>query len=323
MIDAIGGYFGLAERDLENGRLPVEGIGVNTARNALEYILRQLPDVDKVYLPLYTCESVLEPIKMMQIPFHFYHINMQLEMVENVQVDKGTYTIVNNYFGLKDAYVANLAEKYGEALIVDNAQALFAPVLPNVRAIYSARKFVGVADGGFVTGVPELPLMMYEEDTTEHNSHLQIRKEYGAEAGFEAYRKNEKLLDNQPIRMMAISTKDILTHIDYNKVVTKRRENYQMLHSVLKDKNRLQLPDMDNFACPMVYPFLPKSDTDIRNKLIENRIYVARYWQNVLNWHAVNDVEACLAKNLTPLPIDQRYGVDEMKYIVSIINQIV
>ncbi len=317
MMDAIGGYLGLAERDLENGRLPVEGIGVNTARNALEYILRQLPDVERVYVPLYTCESVLEPIKKMQIPFHFYHINMQLEMVENVQADKGTYIIVNNYFGLKDEYVANMAEKYGEALIVDNAQALFAPVLPNVKAIYSARKFVGVADGGFATGVPELPLMVYEEDTTEHNSHLQIRKEYGAEAGFEAYQKNEKLLDNQPIRMMATSTKDILTHIDYNKVITKRRENYQMLHSVLKDKNWLQLPDMDNFACPMVYPFLLKEDTDIRNRLIENRIYVARYWQNVLNACTPQDIEAQLARDIIPLPIDQRYGEQEMQKIID------
>ncbi len=320
MMDAIGGYFGLAERDLENGRLPVEGIGVNTARNALEYILRQLPDVEKVYLPLYTCESVLEPIKKMQIPFHFYHINMQLEMVENVPADKGTYIIVNNYFGLKDEYIANMAEKYGEALIVDNAQALFAPVLPNVKAIYSARKFVGVADGGFATGVPELPLMVYEEDTTEHDSHLQIRKEYGAEAGFEAYRKNEKLLDNQPIRRMATSTKDILTHIDYQKVVAKRRENYKMLHSVLKDKNRLQLPEMDNFACPMVYPFLPKEDRNIRKRLQENRIYTARYWSNVLNCCIVGEVEEALVNDLIPLPIDQRYSEHEMKSIVDIVH---
>lgn len=320
MTDAIGGYFGLADRDLENGRYPVEGARVNTARNALEYILLQLPDAKTVYLPLYTCEAVLEPLKRLPVSFNFYHINMHLEMWENIPVEDGTYVIVNNYFGIMDAYVVKMAEKYGKHLIVDNAQALFAPVLQDVMAIYSARKFVGVADGGFAVGVSDKPLLMYNEDTTEHDSHLLIRREHGAEAGFKDYQENEKRLNNQPIRMMATSTRDILMHIDYEKVIARRRENYRMLHNVLKEHNELQLPDMDSFACPMVYPFLPKDDANLRQRLIDNRIYVARYWPNVLNWCRPDDIEETLAKNLLPLPIDQRYGEEEMKQIIEIVN---
>ena len=320
MTDAIGGYFGLADRDLENGRYPVDGARVNTARNALEYILLQMLDAKKVYLPLYTCEAVIEPLKRLQVSFDFYHINMNLEMAEDIPVEDGTYVIVNNYFGVKDAYVAQMAEEYGKHLIVDNAQALFAPVLPGVKAIYSARKFVGVADGGFAVGVSDVPLLMYDEDITEHNSHLQIRKEHGAEAGFKDYQENEKRLDNQPIRMMATSTRDILMHIDYEKVIAKRRENYRILHEALKEQNQLQLPDIDSFACPMVYPFLPKEDANLRQRLIENRIYVARYWPNVLDWCRPRDIEKTLAKDMIPLPVDQRYGEEEMKRIIEIIK---
>lgn len=319
MIDAIGGYFGLADRDLETGHYPVEGARVNTARNALEYILLQLSDAKMIYLPLYTCEAVLEPLKRLPVSFAFYHINMHLEMKENVPIEEGTYVIVNNYFGIKDAYVAKMPEKYGKHLIVDNAQALFAPVLPGVKAIYSTRKFVGVADGGFAVGVSDVPLLMYDEDTTEHDSHLLIRKEQGAEAGFKAYQENEKRLDNQPIRMMAASTRDILMHIDYEKIIAKRRENYRMLHDALKDLNQLPLPDMDSFACPMVYPFLPKDNMNLRQRLIDHRIYVARYWPNVLNWCRPNDIEETLANNIIPLPVDQRYGEEEMKRIIEII----
>lgn len=317
MIDAIGGYFGLADRDLESGHYPVDGIRVNTARNALEYILRQLPNVQTIYLPFYTCEAVIEPLRKLALSYHFYHINMQLEMVENVPIEEGVYVIVNNYFGLKDAYVAKMASRYGEHLIVDNAQALFAPALPDIKAIYSARKFVGVADGGFATGVSELPIAMYEEDSTQHDSHLLIRKEYGAEAGFQAYRQNEKQLDNQPIRRMAAATGNILTRIDYKKVIARRRINFKMLHEMLGDDNRLPIPNMDTFACPMVYPFLPKEDTGMRNQLIENRIYVAHYWQNVLNWCNPQDIESQLANNIIPLPIDQRYGEKEMIKIIE------
>lgn len=70
----------------------------------------------------------------------------------------------------------------------------------------------------------------------------------------------------------------------------------------------------------MVYPFLPKEDKDIRNRLIKNRIYVARYWQNVLSWCNPQDIETKLAKNLIPIPIDQRYGEQEMNCIVEIIK---
>lgn len=320
MTDAIGGYFGLADRDLESGHYPVDGVRVNTARTALEYILRQLSDVKTIYLPVYTCEAIIEPLQKLSLSYHFYHINMNLEIAEDIPMGEGVYVIVNNYFGLKDAYVARMARKYGEHLIVDNAQALFAPALPDIKAIYSARKFVGVADGGFAIGVSELPIKMYEEDTTQHDSHLLIRKEYGAEAGFQAYRQNEKQLDNLPIRRMAAATGDILTHIDYNKVIARRRINFKMLHEMLGDDNRLPILDMNTFVCPMVYPFLPKEDKDIRNRLIKNKIYVARYWQNVLSWCNPQDIETKLAKNLIPLPIDQRYDEQEMRKIIKLIK---
>lgn len=318
MIDAIGGYFGLADRDLENGHYPVDGVRVNTARNALEYILRQLPDVKTIYLPFYTCEAVIEPLQKLALSYHFYHINMRLEMAEDIPMGEGVYVIVNNYFGIKDEYVAKMAKRYGEHLIVDNAQALFASALPDVKAIYSARKFVGVADGGFATGVSELPIAMYEEDSTQHDSHLLIRKEYGAEAGFQAYRQNEKQLDNQPIRRMAAATGNILTHIDYKKVITRRRINFKMLHEVLGDDNRLPIPDMNTFACPMVYPFLDYRCRNWRTVLKEQRIFVPKFWPNVVNFGHF-DFEQDLAECIMPLPIDQRYKEEDMRRIINVI----
>lgn len=146
-IKAIGGYFELADTDLDGGCLPVEGVALNTCRNALEYIILQLPDVNRIYLPYYTCEAVVEPLKRLPVVYEFYHINEHLEISEEIELKKGDYLIANNYFGIKDAYITELAEKYGEKLIVDNAQALFASVPPDIKAVYSTRKFVGVAAG--------------------------------------------------------------------------------------------------------------------------------------------------------------------------------
>lgn len=319
-IKAIGGYFELAEKDFDSGRMPVDGIALNTCRNALEYIILQLADAKRIFVPYYTCEAVIEPLKRLPVEYEFYHINEQLEIAEEIVIGKGEYLIANNYFGIKDAYIAELAEKYGDRLIVDNAQALFAPILPNIKAAYSTRKYVGVADGGFAIGVSAIYSTDYEEDNSlEHDSHLYIRKEKGAEAGFKDYQANECKLDNQPIRRMSSQTKTLLSQIDYKSVIEKRRQNYQHLSNALGEKNILQLPSMDSFTCPMVYPFMT-NDESLRGRLIENKVFVARYWPNVLEWCKEDELENKLVTQIIPLPIDQRYGKDDIERILEIIK---
>ena len=320
-IKAIGGYFELADRDCACGRMPVEGVALNTCRNALEYIILQLPDVKRIFVPYYTCEAVIEPLKRSSVEYEFYHINEQLEVAEDLVLVDGDYLIANNYFGIKDAYIAELAKKYGDRLIVDNAQALFAPVSLNVKAAYSTRKYVGVADGGFAVGVPAISILDYEEDnSSEHDSHLYIRKEQGAEAGFKDYQANESKLDNQSIRRISPQTQMILSHIDYNSVIEKRRQNYMFLNDALKARNILKLPSIDSFVCPMVYPFMT-DDESLRGRLIQNKVFVARYWPNVSEWCSEEVLEYKLATQIIPLPIDQRYDEEDMKRIIETINK--
>lgn len=318
-IKAIGGFFELAEMDCECESMPIEGVALNTCRNALEYIIHQLPDAKRIFVPYYTCEAVIEPLKRLPVEYEFYHVNERLEIAEEIVLQKGDYLIANNYFGVKDAYIAELAEKYGERLIVDNAQALFAPALPGIKAAYSTRKFVGVADGGFAVGISPKQALEYElENSSEHDSHLLIRKAKGAEAGFKDYQANECKLDNQPIRRMSPQTQSLLSHIDYEALINIRRQNYKYMSDILGKENLLRLPSMDSFSCPMVYPFMT-DDESLRSRLIENKVFVARYWPNVLEWCSNEDIEYQLATRITPLPIDQRYGEEDMKRIINII----
>lgn len=64
MTDAIGGYFEKEPRTIEEHAIPQKDcILLNTARNAFEYILRSIPNLRGVYLPYYTCNVMLEPLK--------------------------------------------------------------------------------------------------------------------------------------------------------------------------------------------------------------------------------------------------------------------
>ena len=149
-------------------------------------------------------------------------------------------------------------------------------------------------------------------------AHLLKRIDLSAEQGFADFRKVDDGLDNQPIRRMSKLTQRIMQSIDYEAAAKKRRENYQMLHEVLGKENKVVLP-LEAYAVPMVYPFLT-TIKGIREKLIENKVFVARYWPNVLEWTTEKEIEYLLAYQMQPLPIDQRYDNRDLKRIIDVIN---
>jgi len=315
----IGGYFELSPIGPQVP-FPVDGERFNTARNSLEYIIKRTPEIEKIYLPFFTCDAILEPIDRLGIKHEFYHINNSLEIAAEIRLSRGEFLIANNYFGLKDRYIDSLSLIYGNKLIVDNAQALFAVPQQGTKAFYSPRKFVGVADGGFAIGVDSDGIKYQKDNSIEHDSHLFIRLNYGAEAGFMDYQKNEKKLSNNQILSMSLQTEEILSHIDYNDVVKTRRDNYSYISTRLDPFNLLRLPDSWTFNCPMVYPFL-YNDQSLRRKLIDNKVFVAKYWPNIYAWTNQDDYERILSDYLIPIPIDQRYGICDMERIIKIIQE--
>ncbi len=320
IIDAIGGYFELA--DFEEGSFPLSnGVLLNTGRNALEYILRSIGKINRLYIPHYTCEAVLEPIRKLGVPWTFYHINYSFEIDENLSPAEGEYIIANNYFGIKDAYIEQLAKRYSQHLIVDCAQALLAKPIPGIKTFYSTRKYVGVADGGVACLGNDCinPVPITETERTDnHDSHLFLRKRFGAEAGFKEFKENEKKLGDQPIRWMSDTTKVILEHIDYNSIRAKRNNNFSILHKSLNNYNHLTLSDMSSFSSPMIYPFFTRDAQSLRQHLIEHKVFVAKYWPE-MSFSPNHSCERTFADGIIALPCDQRYDKEDMNRIITII----
>ena len=111
----------------------------------------------------------------------------------------------------------------------------------------------------------------------------------------------------------------MLTSIDFDAIKDIRRTNFEFLHEHLKKTNLFAVPLMNSFACPMVYPYL-SDETSMRQRLIANKLFVATYWPNVKSWMADDGLERVFVDRLIPLPVDQRYGMAEMKTILSIIG---
>jgi len=314
-MEAIGGYFSLELPQREEYHK--HAIHLNTGRNCLEYILR-VRGYKKVFVPYYTCEAVMEPINKLGIPYEFYHIDVHFEIRDRFTLKEGEALLYTNYFGLKQRYVEQLAETIGSRLIVDNTQAFYAKPIPGIDIFYTCRKFFGVPDGAYLYCDKESDEDIEQDYSYDRVSHLVKRIDLSAEEGFKDFRRVDDGLDNQPIRKMSKLTQRMMEGIDYEVAAKQRRDNFQILHETLGKENNIEL-QLENVAVPMVYPYLVPVE-GLREKLIDNKIFVARYWPNVLDWTTKDDIDYLLAYQMQPLPVDQRYNEDDMKRIIDIIK---
>lgn len=310
---SIGGYFELEHLRYEEYHK--DAIKLNTGRNCLEYILRARK-YRKVYIPYYTCEVILEPFKKLDVEYAYYQIDDKLEIVEdNFNLQEDEALLYTNYYGLKQSYVEDMVYKYGKQIIVDNTQAFYAKPIDGIDTFYTCRKFFGVPDGAYLYINTDKEFEL-ERDVSYHRmTSLLKRLEFEPEAGYQDFRDVSHGLIGQPIKRMSKLTECLMQSIDYASASKQRRANYLQLHKALQDSNQLNFVLEDN-TVPMVYPYMI-SDEELRERLIKNRIFVARYWPNVLEWASKGSVEYSLALNLLPLPIDQRYRKNEMDYIIN------
>jgi len=311
-MNSIGGYF---ELELRKGKeYHPNAIALNTGRNALELILK-VKKFKKVFIPFYTCDVILEPLKKTKTTYEFYSIDKNFEPIfdySTIKSDEGF--LYTNYFGFKDNFANKLAIKC-KNLIIDNSQAFFSAPIKNIPTFYSCRKYFGVPDGSYLylVGISDIDLPV--DHSESRFAHLLKRIEYNAETGYPDFKNNDNSLIGQPIKQMSKLTKALLCNIDYEFVQEKRKENFLFLHKELSVKNKLEI-DLHKDSVPMVYPFLP-NNMELKKILIKNKIFVPTYWQNVIEWTSKQSTEYKYSTKMLFLPVDQRYCKKELKNIVK------
>lgn len=311
-MEAIGGYF---ELELRKGKhYHKDALKLNTARNCFEYVLRARK-YKKVYMPYYTCDVMFQPLDKLGIEYSFYHINERFEICELPNLNGNEAILYTNYFALKQCYVNSLADMYGSQLIVDNAQAFYAPRVNGIDTFYSARKFFGVPDGAYLYTDCYLDEEFDQDVSIERMPYLLKRIEFGAEAGYEDFKRLDTTLNNQSIKRMSRLTDVLLASIDYEDIANKRKGNFIALDSELKELNRLSF-SLDRDSIPMAYPYYT-SDTALRQAFIDNKVYIPTYWPNIAAFYSADCLEKSLALSLLPLPIDQRINESKLLEIIK------
>lgn len=321
MTKAIGGYFSIELGTASpNQDLHTDALHLNTGRNCLEYILKARK-YKKVYIPYYTCSVVLEPFEKLAIEYEYYHIDSDFYPTQLPQLEEGDAFLYTNYYDLCRNNVEKLAKSYGNRLIVDNTQAYYMPRILGIDSFNTCRKFFGVADGANLYTDCQIEGTLSEDMSHDRMHYLLQRYELGSESAYAEFREESHKLIGQPIKAMSALTTSIMQRIDYQQAADRRLSNYKKLHAALSDSNELSVVP-EKGEVPMIYPYLVK-DSELRVNLIKNKIFVARYWPNVDDWAEEGSYERYLTDHLIPLPIDQRYGDEDMNRIIETIKNII
>ncbi len=303
----IGGYI-----ELDTYRLPMlheSAIALNCGRNALAYLLRSRK-VKRLWIPKLICDSVTGVCEREQVPYSLYDIGFDFLPSREIRPGEGEWLYFVNYYSQFDNEIINKIVREYQRVIVDNAQSYFQEPIPHVDTLYTCRKYFGVPDGAFLYTDALLEDELSVDESYGRMRFLLGRFEKGASAFYGEYVKNNAMFTNEPVRKMSRLTYNLLHGIDYAAIEEKRKEKFLYLHETLGKVNKLSLK-----AGSFMYPLMVGNGSSIRKKLRELNIYIPVLWPSVLKVTEKNNTEYAMAEDILPLPIDQRYGREEMSYL--------
>lgn len=304
----IGGY--IEFEHYHGTMLHEEAIALNCGRNCLAYLFKSR-GIKKLKVPYFICNSIFNVCDREGVEKAYYHIDESFRPIDlTVESDEWLY-LVNLYGQLSNEEIKGYVEKY-KRVIVDQANDYFANPLPGVDTFYTCRKWYGVADGAFLYTTEPLDSDLETDESYSRMEFLLGRFERTANEFYSGYNANNKYFIDQPIKLMSKLTRNLLHGIDYSFVEKRRRESFSYLHGRFGTINQLNLK-----PATFMYPLMIENGAEVRKKLQAEKIYIPTLWPTVFEVAEPESLEYKMAQNTLPLPIDQRYGINDMEFMAD------
>ena len=313
-MQTIGGFFGFEV--FNRGKVyHNDALALTNGRSCLNMFI-QKTGLKKLYMPYYTCDALLEPTILNNIQVDFYPINEDLEPVCLPKAKKGEYFLYINYFGLKNDAIKHFIKIYKKRLIIDNTHDFFSLEYKNRWSFTSVRKYFGVPDGAYLYSPYPMQdkIERFKKTSMEHLLNRMMGNQEIAYKQFVAYEKSL----NAKIKKISLISEGLLSSIDYEKVKSIRKSNFEFFDNALRDYNNLKFK-YSNKTIPFCYPFLPDIFIN-KDKFYKKQIFIPNLWLDTLNRNIKGfELEKDLSKKLLPLPIDHRYNDEDLKRIITFI----
>lgn len=312
-------YGGYIEFETFRGKLFHEnGIALNCGRGALEYLCKA-KKIKKLHLPYFLCSSVSNLCKKIGIEYTYYHIDKDFKPLFQHELCDDEWLYVVNFYGqLNNDYLGDLKKQF-DRIIVDNAQSYFQLPVVGVDTLYTCRKYFGVTDGAFLYTDAQLEREIPRDESFGRMHFLLGRYERSANEFYDEYVANNKLFATEPVKKMSCLTENLLRGIDGKMIAKKRQNNFEYLNVALREINELKLKSVYG---AFMYPLLIEDGVAIRKILQKEKIYIPTLWPNVMEECNPNSLEYRYAADILPIPVDQRYDKEDMKYLVEVIKSV-
>lgn len=340
----VGGDFELGDVPHgEEGKLALltgglQGTWTLSGRSALALALDRLKaqGVNHVHVPAYLCESILFAVRAAGFTYSLYPVAKDLSA--HPDPPPGSAVLLIHYFGWLNAATEALRREAGSSffLIEDASQALLsdwrASAATDRLIILSPRKFGPLPFGGWCNISAQIPEPTHEAEVLMWRSiaarlaksmylmQAQAPVDPSVEAFYlAAFRAVETYLDSHPAEAgVPHSILAMLSGLDWPAIGATRRMNWRCLHELLHSAIEPFMPGMTENTVPLGYVIRLSERDKVRKALAARRIFCPVHWPlpaEVTKGRfpdAVSVSETCLT-----LPIDQRYGPEDMAYMAQ------
>lgn len=309
----IGGYLELERFD--GLMLHESDVALNCGRACLEYLV-ELRDIRTIWLPDFLCSSVSNLCRKAAVEVRTYQVGGGFAPAWDFEVADNEWLYLVDYYGQltrNDVDVA-LAASDGR-LIVDESQGYYRDPWKGADTLYTCRKWFGVADGAFLhtsDGVSLSRELPHSESFDKMNFVLG-RYERSAGEFFAESKVNNARFAEEPMAGMSALTENLLRAIDYAVIKERRLANWAVLNDALGASNRLTLATPE---VPFMYPYMADDAEGVRQAMAADGVFVPTLWPNVLGDPTAGFWAIDYSRNVLPLPIDQRYGAEDMQAVV-------
>lgn len=310
----------------------------DSGRSALKAVTRILGS-GSILLPEYICESVVSCFPPDRVVF--YRLNDNLEIDAGDLLSKINKTIaavyLMHYFGSVQPHdtlslIRAEKEKTGFLIIEDTTHSLFSQLRTvGDYCVASLRKWFAIPNGGVLYSDKSACPRSYAElprSTDNDKTYAMILKTLHLNGQLDcetAYRYLfsvcENKLDRQTgIKRISYFSEFLLGCYDAYEMAEKRKSNLGLLKYGLSNTHISQLCAFRTDDCPFVFPIRVPDRDDFRRYLAEHQIYCAVHWPFDGFACEQRPLAVALSNDMISLPIDQRYGEEEISYLASVIN---
>lgn len=314
---------------------------LSSGRQAIRYCLRDLGAVPKrALLPEYTCASVIQAFVQEGYQLAFYPLDRDLRMTSSQLIGEARkqeagVLLFHPYFGFDSL---DMDQAFPEDLVViHDASQSFASGLTYPGVDYrmvSIRKWGPFSDGGFC-GKWRGSFGDRDPLPADGEVNRLVQEAYGLKAAYieggqgdkasylDLYRQALRLLSGREgLYAMDPQARELYLNYDWEAMGEKRRANYQALLDYPRwpDLGELIFPCLDREdLVPLYFPFYVgegKRD-QLQAFLIGRDIYAPVIWPcpDYLTKRGVSPQVARIYQEILVLPIDQRYGDQDMERI--------